>query len=425
MTGSWDKTCVVFSIKEMDNESPQILRLVGQAQILAVHSLPEKDLYLTAGSDRVIRFWKKDTEIRQFTGHKDVVRALSVRSNEQFISASNDSTIRIWDIESGACIGKISSNFDSYIYSLTSLGDKLVTTSEGGYIEIWEPQAENKLLFQNQQIIKTPAQSIWDACFMLNGDLVTAGSDGRIYVWTTNEKRKAPQAIIEALDAALAAQTAKEAEIAEKQAGGKVVIKVALDDGAPSLELIYEKGTDPSIAAEKFIRDNDLPISYLSEITEYIKANIPEARAAVAAKMKPQETQRVEVDGEKWDYAFDISVDDGRKLRLCYNTGEDVDYAAQRFVEKYNLPMKFLAQISTFLRQQMTEAGATKGYTDPYTGGSSYVPESQTNIGGSVADPFTGEGRYIPSSFEPTPMDISSGDPLTSGGRAKNLRSQT
>ena len=32
-----------------------------------------------------------------------------------------------------------------------------------------------------------------------------------------------------------------------------VTIKVALDDSAPNLELKYVKGSDPSIAAEKFI----------------------------------------------------------------------------------------------------------------------------------------------------------------------------
>lgn len=57
-----------------------------------------------------------------------------------------------------------------------------------------------------------------------------------------------------------------------------VTIKVTLDDGAPMLELKYVKGSNPADAAEKFIRDNNLPFSYLDEITEYIKTNIPEAR---------------------------------------------------------------------------------------------------------------------------------------------------
>ena len=38
------------------------------------------------------------------------------------------------------------------------------------------------------------------------------------------------------------------------QSDKKVVIKVALDDGAPSMELVYEKGTHPGIAAETFIK---------------------------------------------------------------------------------------------------------------------------------------------------------------------------
>lgn len=35
-----------------------------------------------------------------------------------------------------------------------------------------------------------------------------------------------------------------------------MTIKVAIDDGNANMELKYVKGTDPSLAAEKFIRVN-------------------------------------------------------------------------------------------------------------------------------------------------------------------------
>lgn len=40
----------------------------------------------------------------------------------------------------------------------------------------------------------------------------------------------------------------------EQQDNQEIVIKVALDDGNPQLELRYKKGSDPAIAAENFIR---------------------------------------------------------------------------------------------------------------------------------------------------------------------------
>ena len=42
-----------------------------------------------------------------------------------------------------------------------------------------------------------------------------------------------------------------------------VTIKVALDDGAPNLELKYVKGTDPAISAENFIRVRNTSVNYV------------------------------------------------------------------------------------------------------------------------------------------------------------------
>ncbi|KHN72386.1 Protein DOA1 [Toxocara canis] len=89
----------------------------------------------------------------------------------------------------------------------------------------------------------------------------------------------------------------------------------------------------------------------VDEITEYIKANVPEARIASrkkAARMQPR--QRVIVDGQEWDYVFDVTTEDGRVLKLPYNVGEDMNWAAQRFVEKYKLPIQFLQKVNCFIR---------------------------------------------------------------------------
>lgn len=43
---------------------------------------------------------------------------------------------------------------------------------------------------------------------------------------------------------------------------------------------------------------------------------------------------------------FDVTTEDGRVLKLPYNVGEDTNWAAQRFVEKHNLPVKFLEKVS-------------------------------------------------------------------------------
>lgn len=45
-------------------------------------------------------------------------------------------------------------------------------------------------------------------------------------------------------------------------------------------------------------------------------------------------------------------------LKLHYNTGEDTYFAAQRFVEKYNLPYTFLPKVRPF---QLRFESVTRG----------------------------------------------------------------
>lgn len=104
------------------------------------------------------------------------------------------------------------------------------------------------------QVIVCPAQTIWSAVFLPNGDIAAAGSDGRIYIYTQEEKRLADKDLQESINEELAARVAKALEAKEKQESDVVVIKVAIDDSVASMELRYVKGEDPTIAAEQFLR---------------------------------------------------------------------------------------------------------------------------------------------------------------------------
>jgi phospholipase A-2-activating protein len=77
---------------------------------------------------------------------------------------------------------------------------------------------------------------------------------------------------------------------------------------------------------------------------------------------------------------------DGPALQLGFNLGEQPELAAQRFLEKNKLPVKFLSHLSALVSDQMSELqfGAGSSYVDPFTGGGRYVPGggSSTSNGG-------------------------------------------
>jgi phospholipase A-2-activating protein len=152
----------------------------------------------------------------------------------------------------------------------------IVTCGERGYIELLEVFEAQSLV--GSQLIRTPTSSLWSIRTLPNGDLAVASDNGIIYIFTTSSDRFAPEAAQEVFAADVASKVAIEEEMRASQETETVTIKVSLDDGAPNMELKYVKGSNPADAAENFIRENNLPYSYLNEITEYIKTNVPEAR---------------------------------------------------------------------------------------------------------------------------------------------------
>lgn len=96
---------------------------------------------------------------------------------------------------------------------------------------------------------------------------------------------------------------------------------------------------------------------------------------------------------------FSVDIEDGKPpLKLPYNLTEDPWHAAQTFIHKNNLSQMFLDQVANFIIKNsgvgaLSMAAPTPGYEDPFTGGSRYVPGSNTQSSmdsGGNADPFTG-----------------------------------
>ncbi|VDK58409.1 unnamed protein product [Anisakis simplex] len=326
--------------------------------VWAAVSIPEKpNFYLTGSADLTIKYWNGDTVLNTFSGHEDVVRCVVVVSTNIFISASNDFTVRVWNLDSTQCMQKYNSLACEFIFSMTLMNQQsseqmmLANCGESGFIEICSIDCKSQIA--HKQFIRTPAQSAWSI--------------------------------------------AVQQEV--------VKIKISLGEGEPDMELRYKKGSDPMDAAETFVKENSIPISYVDEICEYIKTNIPEARMATKKKMAQMTAnQRVLVDGQVWDYVFDVATEDGRTLQLPYNVGEDTNWAARRFVEKNNLPNQFVDKVSTLLHLQVPELSASAsskpGFVDPFTGTGRYVPgmnSSSSNQMDSVSDPFIGGSRYIPA----------------------------
>lgn len=105
-------------------------------------------------------------------------------------------------------------------------------------------------------------------------------------------------------------------------------------------------------------------------------------------------------DGQEYDYVFDVDIQDGvPPLKLPYNVTENPWNAAQRFLEKNDLPSTYADQVVEFIEKntsgvQLGTGGSESSYADPFTGGSRYTGGPTNGNQSYGGDPFTGGGAY-------------------------------
>lgn len=320
ISGSWDRTARVWK------QFQAALELKGHEQAVWAALAIEDDQYLTGSADKTIKLWKGSKTLRTFTGHSDVVRGLARIPDIGFASCSNDSEVRVWTFE-GDIVYNLSGH-TSFVYSLAVLpsGD-IVSSGEDRTARVWKSG-------EVSQTIVHPAISVWTVAVMPNGDIVTGSSDGVVRVFSEAEERWAKDADLKAYDEAVARQAlptqqvgdVKKSDLPGLEALGQqgrkdgqnlmirnndkvevyqwstssgtwqkigdvvdavgqgrrqiyngreydYVFDVDIKDGVPPLKLPFNVTENPFMVAQKFLEDNDLPLSYIDEVVRFIEKN--------------------------------------------------------------------------------------------------------------------------------------------------------
>ncbi|KUJ09495.1 putative polyubiquitin binding protein [Mollisia scopiformis] len=341
VSGSWDHDARIWPIGKW--ESDIVLR-GHEGTVWAVLAYdPEK--IITGCADQKIRLFHKSGKLlNTFQASRGPIRALcrvpkGHPSGADFASADNEGIIRLWSI-SGKQIAELHGH-ESFIYSLAALPTgELASSGEDRTVRIWKGT-------ECIQTITHPAISVWGVAVCAeNGDIVSGASDKVVRVFTRSEERVAAAETVAQFDEAVkgssipqqtvsvnkenlpgpqfltqksgtkdgqvqmikelnGAVTAHTWSAAENQwinvgtvvdavgsSGKKVdylgqeydfVFDVDIEDGKPPLKLPYNLASNPYEAATKFIQDNELPITYLDQVANFITTNTQGATVGPAA----------------------------------------------------------------------------------------------------------------------------------------------
>lgn len=286
-------------------------------------------------ADKIIRiFDTAGNPLRSIKDSRDVVRALcklppSHPTGAQFASAGNDGVIRLFTIQ-GKQVAELHGH-ESFIYSLDVLpSGELVSSGEDRTVRVWNGT-------QCVQTITHPAISVWGvAACKENGDIVTGASDRITRVFSRSLERHASPEVVQQFDGAVRESAIPEQQVGKinkeklpgpdflKQKSGTkegqvqmirehngsvtahtwssatqewiavgtvvdaagsgskttyagqdydYVFDVDVEDGKPPLKLPFNVSQNPYDAATKFIGDNQLPVSYLEQVAQFIIQN--------------------------------------------------------------------------------------------------------------------------------------------------------
>lgn len=294
------------------------------------------DLNLATGSaDKNIHIYNVSGKlIRKLPLSPDIVRALCKLpqghwSGANFAAAGNDGVIRFWTLE-GKMLGELRGH-ENFIYSLAILPTgEVVSAGEDRSVRIWNNG-------QCVQVITLPAISVWAvAACPENGDIVTGASDKKVRVFSRSVDRHATPDALQAFEDSVKASAIPQQALGDinktdlpglefltsksgtkegqvqmiKERNGSVlayqwstaanqwvsigqvvdaagtgvkttyqgkeydyVFDVDIEDGKPALKLPYNATQNPYETAQKFIADNELPMSYIDQVANFITTN--------------------------------------------------------------------------------------------------------------------------------------------------------
>lgn len=391
LSGSWDKTAKVWLAEKC------VMTLEGhESAVWAVAIMPEQGTMLTGSADKTIKVWKAGKCVNTIRGHEDCVRGLAVTQGSEFLSCSNDATIRRW-LLSGDCL-QIYYGHENFVYSIAILpnGQDFVTSGEDRTVRVWRNG-------ENEQTITHPTLSIWTVCALPNGDVVSGASDGVIRVFTTDARRIA---------------STEELKVYDEQIAASQVQQDLKPELLPGPEALNTPGTKEG--QTKMVRNASGKVELFSwdrSVSQWKKVG-----DVVGSSGGTQATSgKTLYEGKEYDYVFSVDIEEGKPpLKLPYNISEDPWFAAQKFLSKNNLSQLFLDQVANFIvdNTKGVTLNQSSGYADPFTGGSRYVPGSDSGTSqADGADPFTGAGRYIPGTATNNIAGSGGADPFTGGGR--------
>jgi phospholipase A-2-activating protein len=317
VTCGWDKLCILW-----DGFSGRTKNLFDKHDnsVLCITQLPETSVMVTGSGDKTLMTWSLETAelLHRFIGHSDSVQAVAALNPLQFASSGNDGMVIIWDSQDGSSVFRFQAH-EAFVYSMCYAGSRLFTASEDRTVCVWELHEDHAVAVD---CLVHPCVVWCVTAAPETDDVLTAGSDAGVRLWTQESARIAHPSHREAMSIAASFQ--------------KDDLKTISLPSVIPMEADKPQHPGSRIGARGYFK-----IAATDEIGSFVWTNEGWARigtvvqgpgaAPVSAAQGAASRQKVFHQGKYYDYVFDVEIS-GISLKLTYNSGQSIFDAAQDFI---------------------------------------------------------------------------------------------
>ena len=258
--------------------------------------------FASAGNDGVIRLWKLDgRQVGELIGHENFIYSLVSLPTGELVSSGEDRTVRIW--RGGQCIQTITHPAISvWGVAACSVNGDIVSGASDRKVRIFSRdssrQAEPDTIRGFEDSVKSssiPQQQV--------GDVNKEKLHGPDFLQQKSGTKEGQVVMIREPDGSVSAHQWSQGSQSWLNVGTVVdtvgssgkktsyagkdydfVFDVDIEDGKPPLKLPYNLSQNPYEAATTFIADNELPVTYLEQVANFIVTNTQGATIGQASQ---------------------------------------------------------------------------------------------------------------------------------------------
>ncbi|KAL8383488.1 hypothetical protein RB595_010611 [Gaeumannomyces hyphopodioides] len=250
---------------------------------------PSGARFASAGNDFVIRLWTpQGQQVTELHGHESFVYSLACLPSGEIVSAGEDRTVRVW--KGSECVQTLVHPAVSVwtVDVCPETGD-IVSGASDNIIRIWTRSADRIADADTLRQFDETLRGMAIPKETMSGDLQNQAFPGPEFLTTNVGKKDGQIQVIKNPDGGLDAHMWSVAQQKwelygavvdspgssdkKKQYDGKewdFVFQVDIEDGKPTLSLPYNASENPYDAARRFLEKNELPISYLEQVAQFV-----------------------------------------------------------------------------------------------------------------------------------------------------------